>query len=640
MGKVRKTKARRVKNAVVSEESNEEEQLSNDSKENAVQTILDQLQGASVEEKYCGLQTLAMFIEIPENIDEVINQGLVKVAAPLLLDPASSVRNASSGMLRNLSAVKLDICDSLMDQDIMTPLTCYFHEHAESWIPDPISKSRDEDIDTFVQCVNLLLNLCESSDLAVKYVGQSRILDILPRYLDMSLFGIDIVAAVLQCLFVVVEDNPLAMEKIKSNCQKQLQTLIYLEGTDPSQLLIKTLSAGVIINTHGGKLTTLPIEMINQIMSILAKTLSVDHRFACNQLSSQVPLKNTSGKMEDPPKIKDAQILDKQIKAVIQMLDAQQSAIEIIANICSDEDGDDINSDSSSENNEIDEEICQNGNGTLLTEDKLPPEVLEALVNFKVFQRVWARTEMPAQNVVMILKDYEGSQLICKKLQSLQTRALLCVNNMISSLPNASLGGVNGIYKIWVDAGKLVFKQREENLNLLESATAVMRAALDKIKLRDSDKASDISLFNDLAISDIEIMLTGIRQCEVPEIRSNLIRMVGILALLLVNNLNDITSNVICTITDFIIEQSHKENEVWVLAEALDTLVDLYAEDETDYLAAKVKLVDKLAILAPILKNKARQQKRLPKEYKVLVNTAITNLPRFINYKKERVSKL
>lgn len=111
-------------------------------------------------------------------------------------------------------------------------------------------------------------------------------------------------------------------------------------------------------------------------------------------------------------------------------------------------------------------------------------------------------------------------------------------------------------------------------------------------------------------------MLTGIRQCEVPEIRSNLIRMVGILALLLVNNLNDITSNVICTITDFIIEQSHKENEVWVLAEALDTLVDLYAEDETDYLAAKVKLVDKLAILAPILKNKVYIHYFVPTEPK------------------------
>lgn len=100
------------------------------------------------------------------------------------------------------------------------------------------------------------------------------------------------------------------------------------------------------------------------------------------------------------------------------------------------------------------------------------------------------------------------------------------------------------------------------------------------------------------------MMLTGIKECQVPEIRANLIRMIGILALLLVNNLNDITSNVICTITEFILEQAHKENEVWVLAEAIDTIVDLYSEDETDVLAAKVKLVDKLAVLAPILKNK------------------------------------
>lgn len=99
-------------------------------------------------------------------------------------------------------------------------------------------------------------------------------------------------------------------------------------------------------------------------------------------------------------------------------------------------------------------------------------------------------------------------------------------------------------------------------------------------------------------------MLTGVKECQVPEIRSNLIRMVGILASLLVNNLNDVTSNVICTITEFILEQAHKENEVWVLAEAIDTLVDLYTEDETDLLAVKVKLVDKLAMLAPILRNK------------------------------------
>lgn len=74
------------------------------------------------------MQTLALLIETPQNIDLVIDRGLVKIVAPLMLDSASSVRNAAAGTLRNLSALKLDICDSLMEQDIMTPLICYFHE--------------------------------------------------------------------------------------------------------------------------------------------------------------------------------------------------------------------------------------------------------------------------------------------------------------------------------------------------------------------------------------------------------------------------------------------------------------------------------------------------------------------------------
>lgn len=69
-----------------------------------------------------------MLIETPENIDLVIQKGLVKVVAPLLLDVASSVRNAAAGSLRNLSAVGMEACEGLLEQDVMTPLVCYFHE--------------------------------------------------------------------------------------------------------------------------------------------------------------------------------------------------------------------------------------------------------------------------------------------------------------------------------------------------------------------------------------------------------------------------------------------------------------------------------------------------------------------------------
>lgn len=171
--------------------------------------------------------------------------------------------------------------------------------------------------------------------MAVKYLGQSRILGILlPKYLDIGTFGCDIVSSVLQCLFVVVEDNPDVMEKIKLTCEKQLQELMSIEDTDPSILLIRTLSAGVIINTCGGNIAVLPINVINQIVSILSMTLSIDHRLVCNQLSSIVPLIDGSGKFE-PPKGKDGQMLESQLKSVSQILDAQQRSIEIIANICS-----------------------------------------------------------------------------------------------------------------------------------------------------------------------------------------------------------------------------------------------------------------------------------------------------------------
>lgn len=124
------------------------------------------------------------------------------------------------------------------------------------------------------------------------------------------------------------------MEKIKTTAEGLLTALLSLEGSEPSVLLLKTLAAGVTINACGGNIALLPVNVTNEIFSILAGTLGADHRLACNQLSSNVPLKNASGNVE-PPTGKDAQTLDNQIKAILEILDAQQSAIEIIANICS-----------------------------------------------------------------------------------------------------------------------------------------------------------------------------------------------------------------------------------------------------------------------------------------------------------------
>lgn len=170
--------------------------------------------------------------------------------------------------------------------------------------------------------------------MAVKYIGNSKILEFFPRFLDLPTFGPDIVTVIVQCLFVVVEDNKLAVEKVKNFSEKQLQGLLCLESSDPSTLLIKVLASGVIVNFTDANIDTLPLDIMNQILGTLTKILSVDHQLACNQLSSNVPSNDTSEKVE-VPKSKESLQLEKQIKSILQVLDAQQRALEIVANICS-----------------------------------------------------------------------------------------------------------------------------------------------------------------------------------------------------------------------------------------------------------------------------------------------------------------
>lgn len=38
-----------------------------------------------------------------------------------------------------------------------------FLQKVENWTPDSNLKTKAEDVDTFIQCINLLMNLCESS---------------------------------------------------------------------------------------------------------------------------------------------------------------------------------------------------------------------------------------------------------------------------------------------------------------------------------------------------------------------------------------------------------------------------------------------------------------------------------------------
>lgn len=174
------------------------DELSSEHPEGAIAIISDQLQSASVEEKMCGLQSMAFLSQNQQKAAAIIDSDIVKIAAPLLMDPNKNIRNAVAGALRSLSLCGVEVCENLVEQDVLTPLLELMNEYASAeWTPTidhsvTHVEQLDQMSDTFLQAVNLVWNLCESTSIALEHFNQTNILESFIRYLDYKVFGIDI----------------------------------------------------------------------------------------------------------------------------------------------------------------------------------------------------------------------------------------------------------------------------------------------------------------------------------------------------------------------------------------------------------------------------------------------------------------
>lgn len=161
-----------------------------------VANIVDQLESSNVDEKMCGLQTLSTFCQREHNIKAIVDSEIVRIAAPLLVDNDLNVRQAVSGALRNLSAISVEICEKLVEQDVFTPLLLLLNQYANNdWVPTSdraVSDMLDQKSDTFLQAINIVWNLCESTSVALEFFNQSQLLQSFVRCLNHEVFGMEI----------------------------------------------------------------------------------------------------------------------------------------------------------------------------------------------------------------------------------------------------------------------------------------------------------------------------------------------------------------------------------------------------------------------------------------------------------------
>lgn len=59
-----------------------------------------QIQSPNIEEKLCGLQSLVTLAEKSDAVDTIVQNNVIKILAPFVVDKNSEVRNLTTGILR------------------------------------------------------------------------------------------------------------------------------------------------------------------------------------------------------------------------------------------------------------------------------------------------------------------------------------------------------------------------------------------------------------------------------------------------------------------------------------------------------------------------------------------------------------
>lgn len=151
------------------------------------------------------------------------------------------------------------------------------------------------------------------------------------------------------------------------------------------------------------------------------------------------------------------------------------------------------------------------------------------------------------------------------------------------------LGGVDPIYKVWLDLGQQIF-QIQQDYESLEASTSLMRATLEHLK-------KSPALFQQVSDNDLQLILDGIQNCDRSEVRANWLRMLGILGCLL-------PAPLVKKITEFMLETTLKEDDVWTISEALDSFMDMFSDNDWNEIVHELNVIAKSKELEKILKTK------------------------------------
>uniref|UniRef100_A0A8C7UZX0 HEAT repeat containing 3 n=1 Tax=Oncorhynchus mykiss TaxID=8022 RepID=A0A8C7UZX0_ONCMY len=610
---------------------------------------LGRLQSPSADVREFACASISRVVQQSQTIPGFLQRDAVRRLGPLMLDRSLAVRETATGALRNLSACGgHEVCDDMVKQDVMTPLTALLREVRPSLVNHSLKlmylwKNTVEDVAN--EAVNLLWNLCKS-------------------LLPLSLA---------HCLHTVTEDNAEFLWSMNNAVLGTLESVLLSSQADMAHTLLRTLAAGSVWNLKSSLPTAHQAQTLTALMATLSQCLELDAGTLIPQLrQAEVARSATAseaGNMEDHQaaagnmaveEMEDdeeegvglrrngkATKIDKdfsdllprgkeELREATALLTAQQTSLEIIVNMCCSDDpsDDEWEEASSSDESEMCPDGLSEGNTSLLSPLCLSAEVHAALINHNIPEKVLKKTRFPSSEAMDICRHNPTWKILIKKMHRVQYRALTCLHNMLSTMNAESLGGAAALQAVAQHLSTLVFSPPEipKEEEFLEAVTSAMRSLLQIIAYMKIPQC--------MTPQQMMSLSEAATRCDVVSVRVNALAILGITGSTLAKENG--TAETLQMIGNALLQVATKDANLVVCGEALDALFDVFADgDEAERAAENINLLSALKALQPVFKAKIRKEgkgKYSLEQLCVLDNVKV-NLRRFIGYLETVVKK-
>lgn len=618
MGKTRAKKRRcfrKIPTGLPSVKEAQKEAQENSSLSAKTLPLLEKLTSTTSSERECACAGLANLVFERGAIPTLLNQDIVRRLGPLLIDNDRGIQEGAAGTLRNLSvAGGPEVCEKMVEQDVMTPLSTFVRQSLDALgaMNEGLrnSKIQRQAASLAIQAVSLLWNLCENCSTAVNIFNCQGLLPCLVSCLESDVYPTTVAIPAAQCLHTVTEDNASAAQLLcgSSDLMKVLEKSLMADGTTSDMLMLKVLTAGVLYNIR----YAIPVCSFNELLQAVVKVLAQVLDVNCFDVISKL--------LPEPTKVEEVQML----------LNAQQLALEILSNMCcpddtKDDEWEDCGSVDSMDE-EVEEEVAFDIN---MSPESLSAEMINAIVTVGVPEKVLHKSHFGEASVYEALRANEEGTKLLETVNTVQARALICLNNIVSALDTGLLGGQEVLAQLWTSLFSLTFESKValfviRGEDFLEAASGVLRSVMEKLSSIPEPQCITAEHVTTLC------RVTADTTCEA--IKVKLISILGYIGKMAAKK--DNTQEILKCLGTVFLDIANGQFSLWVICEALDAIFDTFADGPlVNAVADSIGLLVNLQQLVQVLRSRMKNEKRTLGEHYPVVDAARVNLTRFIKYK-------